>query len=197
MKVTLGTSGFKQFQKIVRLLAKTSDEIHISAQPENLVLKALNSTETAYCTCTISECFFLEYRITTTADKNDEANNCIISAKPLIFTFKSTKNVLSCTITIEKERLVFITKKVKGWQTKNSVHIQEYEELENFELPTENTNTIEAHCSLFTQILKNIPKNLNDLSLAMFPDRMELSNHISHPDKDVQTVSLSNSFKII
>lgn len=50
MKLTLGSSGFKQFQKILRFLAKTSDEIHISAQPDQLVLKALNSNETAYAT---------------------------------------------------------------------------------------------------------------------------------------------------
>lgn len=190
MKLTLGTSSYKQFQKIIRLLAKTSDEINISAQPDNLVLKAINSTETAYCTCKLSESFFLEYRITTDkSDKeNEEANNCVVSAKPLIFTFKSTKNVVSCTITIEDERLVIVTTKARGCFTRNSVHIHEYEEFQDMDTPTDH-KTIEAHCSLFSQILKNFPRNLNDLSVAMFPDRIELSNHISHPEKDVQTVS--------
>lgn len=189
MKFTMGTNGFKQFQKIVRLLARISDEINISAESDTLILKAMNTTETAYAICRLSDCFFLDYRIMTDG-KNEifEANNCIVSARPLIFAFKSTKNVVSCTITIEAERLILTTKKSRGWQTRNSIHVHEYEEIENFETPANNT-MIEAHCSLFSQILKNIPKKLNDLSVAMFPDRLELSNHISHPDKDVQTVS--------
>lgn len=124
-----------------------------------------------------------------TTEENDEFNNCIVSSKPLVFTFRSAKNVISCTITIENERLVFVVKKAKGLETRNSVHIQDYEELEKFELASTDNNTIVSHCSLFTQMLRNIPKKLNDLSMAMFQDRIELSNHIVHPDKDVETVS--------
>lgn len=141
----------------------------------------------------ISECFFLHYNMTNnriTPEENEECNNCIVSSKPLVFTFKSAKNVISCTISIEKERLTLTVKKAKGMETINSVHILDYEELEKFELNTTDNSTIVTHCSLFTQMLKNIPKKLNDLSVAMFQDRIELSNHIVHPDKDVQTVSL-------
>lgn len=39
-------------------------------------------------------------------------------------------------------------------------------------------------------LLNTIPKNLRELAFDISEDRLEIRNHISHPDKDVQTVRL-------
>jgi hypothetical protein len=101
MKATIGSTCLKRLAKIIRYIGKVcGNEVYIEATKENLILKAINSSETAYCIVKLNDLFFVNYELSgvqsSTESENDtfdESNNCKLSTRLLLNAFKNYKSV--------------------------------------------------------------------------------------------------------
>lgn len=140
MKACLGVNGLKTFSRVLRFLARIGNELYFEATQEGLIMRVVNTSKTCFCSITLNAMFFTTYSLT--GDEYD-ANNCRVSARPLLQVLKNIKQIISCQLQLDssKERLVVDISKMKDVQVQYSVVILEHENLEDFELPKKDFST--------------------------------------------------------
>ncbi|CRL05912.1 CLUMA_CG018925, isoform A [Clunio marinus] len=189
MKASLGINGLKTFTKVIKFLSRIGNELYFEAVEEALILRVINSSKTCFCSVTFHEEFFVSYEQTGT--EFDE-NSCRISARPLLHILKNIKNVINCRLHLDsiKERLIVNIYKQKDIQKHHGITILEHEVLEDHMIPESPYNLIVCQPLILGNLINHIPKSLRELSIAVNEERLEVTNHIDHPDKDVETVRL-------
>lgn len=93
MKCTLGNHSLKIFARLLRFLAKFSNEIFLEGISDGIILRVIKNSHTACCTVKFNEYFFTNYQLSD--DGDGEANKCRVSSRPLLQIIRNIKTVIN------------------------------------------------------------------------------------------------------
>lgn len=100
--------------RAIHAMAKIGDDLYIEGLPEGLVLRTINSSDSAYCKILFAKAFFTYYNNDYfKVDGDNECLKCKISMKSAMMVFKSPshmdKQVEMCEIKLDTDgsKLIF------------------------------------------------------------------------------------------
>lgn len=127
------------FARILRFLARISNEIYLESTTERLTLKVVNSSKTSYGFVELPNVFFTSFRSTG----EFEENNCRISVRPMLSIFKSQHASTSCNLKLDStnERVLIEFINRKNTKTQHYVSILEHENIDDFVAADQDVNT--------------------------------------------------------
>ena len=199
MRCVIPGRSVKLFGRSIHCLGKIGDELYIEALQENLVLRTVNSSRSAYASCTFKTQFFQEYHQSTEPlqSSNDaDMLKCKLTMKSCLTIFKSLpsleKVVEQCVIELKHDecRFVFTMYCRQGITKTFNLTYQECESLQAVFSKELCPNQFAAQSRLFLDSVSNFPVSCEEITLTSQPEEFKLNNYVedeSDPTKVVRT----------
>ena len=193
MKCTIPGPNIKIFGRAIHSLSKIGDELYMEPMDDNLAIRTVNSSRSAYACFSFKTRFFTNYVPTAvvqnTQGEEDEAVRCKITMKSCLTVFKSLSNldktVEKCRIHLDMKeaRLVFQLYCKHGIVKTHNLSFIECETLQAVFSKDLLPNCLTAQSRLFLDAVVNFQNNQEEITLNVNPAKVTIRNYVDdEPD---------------
>ncbi|XP_075238334.1 cell cycle checkpoint control protein Rad9 [Lycorma delicatula] len=181
MKCMIPGKNVKILARALHALARVGDDLFVDSLTDGLVLRTVNSAQSAFAEFIFIECFFSSYN--TGVESPDMLPNCKISMRSCLSVFKSPhsmdKMIDWCQLRLEPNGVQLILKlKFVGGATRT--YFLPIIECETLQVKYQKSDRIKlvASSKLLSGVVKNFRLNEDEITLGITRQKTTFRNHI-------------------
>ncbi|RZF38182.1 hypothetical protein LSTR_LSTR005543 [Laodelphax striatellus] len=181
MKCNILGQNVKVLARALHALARVGDDLFIDMIRDRLLLRTVNSTQSAFAEFIFLNRFFTFYNLET--DYNDEPPKCKISMKSFLTVFKTPNSmdrmIDGCELSFEPDASQLILK-IQFSNGSTKTHFLPIIECESLQVKYKKNvpYKITASAKLLTGAVKNFRVNEDEITLSVSPQKTFLKTHV-------------------
>lgn len=178
MKYIISSQNIRTFARALHSLARIGDDLFLEFKNDGMIIRTVNSAQSAYSTFTFNEHFFHSFSV----DINDSVK-CKISMKSCLAVFKTPhgveRNIDTCYMQMNDDtsQLIFELKYIRGYKKTHFVPILENENIELTYSKDGMPNSVTIQSNPLHNAVKHFRAHDEEITFSFTPKKINLRNY--------------------